>query len=145
MSTTRDNVLFVCTGNSCRSQMAEAFLRKYASDRFHVHSAGTHPKDIHPLTRQVMAEVGLDLAGQFSKGIGTYLGRLLVHYLILVCAKAAENCPTAWPGSPQMRVLLWPMEDPTAFRGTEEETLAQFREVRDRVDARIQAWLKELP
>jgi len=139
----KDTVLFLCSGNSCRSQMAEALLRKYATDRFTVYSAGTEPKEIHPLTRKVMAEVGLDLQGQYAKGVDTYLGKILVHYLIVVCAKAAESCPSTWPGSPQMQTILWPFENPTAFAGTEEQKLTKYRQVRDQVDARIKAWLAE--
>jgi len=123
--------------------MAEAFLRKLAGDRFDVYSAGMKSKDIHPLTRKVMAEVGQDMKGQYSKGLEAYLGKLRVNNLIIVCAKAAETCPTTWPGSPNMKVIVWPLGDPTAFVGTEEETLAKFREVRDQVEAHIKAWLAE--
>lgn len=140
---TRHVVLFLCTGNSCRSQMAEALLREHAADRFDAYSAGTQPKDIHPLTRKVMAEIGLDMRGQYAKGVETYLGKLLVHYLIVVCSKAAETCPTTWPGSPQMRLIIWPFEDPVAFAGTEDEKLAKFRQVRDQIEARIKEWLAE--
>jgi arsenate reductase len=143
MNQTKDNVLFLCSGNSCRSQMAEAFLRKYAGDRFNAYSAGTEPKEIHPLTKQVMNEVGVDMTGQYSKGTDVYLGKLLVHYVIVVCAKAAEKCPATWPGSPHMQVLVWPFDDPTIFVGTENETLAKFRQVRDEIGTRIKAWLAE--
>ena len=140
----KETVLFLCSGNSCRSQMAEALLRKHAGERFHVFSAGTQPKDIHPLTRQVLAEIGLDMEGQYSKGVEAYLGKQLVHYLIVVCAKAAETCPTTWPGSPQMQMIVWPFEDPTVFEGTETQKLAKFRQVRDQIDERIKTWLDEL-
>ena len=140
----KETVLFLCSGNACRSQMAEALLRKHAAERFQVYSAGTQPKDIHPLTGQVLAEIGLGMEGQYSKGVETYLGKLLVHYLIVVCAKAAETCPTAWPGSPQMQMIVWPLEDPTVFEGTEIQKLAKFRQVRDQIDERIKTWLDEL-
>jgi arsenate reductase (thioredoxin) len=143
MNTTKDNVLVLCSGNSCRSQMAEAFLRKYAGERLNVHSAGTEPKEIHPLAFRVMNEVGLDMKGQYSKGTDVYLGKLLVHYLIVVCSRAAEKCPAIWPGSPHMQVLVWPFDDPATFIGTEEETLDKFRQVRDQIEARIKAWLAE--
>src|SRR5664280_2052023 len=91
-------VLFLCTGNSARSQMAEAFLRKYAGDRFEVHSAGLEPKDLNPLTVRVMEEAGFDMSGHRSKGIGEYLGKVLFQYLITVCDDAEKNCPTVWPG-----------------------------------------------
>jgi arsenate reductase (thioredoxin) len=139
----KDTVLFLCSGNSCRSQMAEAFLRKYATDRFTAYSAGTEPRESHPLTRKVTAEVGLDLRSQYAKGVDTYLGKILVHYLIVLCAKAAKSCPSTWPGSPQMQTVLWPFEDPTAFTGTEEQKLAKFRQVRDQIETRIKTWLAD--
>ncbi len=139
MSTQR--VLFLCTGNSARSQMAEAFLRKYASNSFEPHSAGLEPKGINPLTVKVMEEVGIDISGQQSKGIDTYLGKVLFQYLITVCDDADKNCPTVWPG---VNVRMhWSFEDPARFEGTEEEKLAKFREVRDLIEKRIKEWVKE--
>jgi arsenate reductase (thioredoxin) len=134
-------VLFLCTGNSARSQMAEAFLRKYAGDRFEVHSAGLDPKNIHSLAIQVMQEAGIDISGQTSKGISTYLGKLLFKYLITVCDDADKNCPTVWPGVNQR--MHWSFEDPAAFEGTDEEKLAKFREIRDKIDQRLKAWLED--
>lgn len=87
-------VLFLCTGNSARSQMAEAFLRKYGSERYEAHSAGLEPKEINPLTVQVMKEVGIDISAQKSKGVSTYLGKMLFQDLITVCDDAEKNCPT---------------------------------------------------
>jgi arsenate reductase len=136
-------VLFLCTGNSCRSQMAEAFLRKVGGDKFEAYSAGLEPKEIHPYTIQVMDEVGIDLSGQRSKDVMEYMGRRHFGYLITVCAHAEANCPTTFPGVSQR--LHWPIDDPAAFEGSEEETLAKFREVRDEVEQRILAWLKENP
>ena len=78
----KNRVLFLCTGNSCRSQMAEAFLRKYAGEYFEVHSAGLEPKTINPLTLQVMEEIGFDLSQHTTKGISAYLGKVLFQYLI---------------------------------------------------------------
>lgn len=133
-------VLFLCTGNSARSQMAEAFLKRYASDHYEAHSAGLEPKGINPLTIQVMEEIGYDLSGQTSKGVELFLGKLFVHTLITVCDHAEKNCPTIWPGITEK--LHWSFEDPAAFEGTEAEKLAKFREVRDLMDQRIRAWLK---
>jgi len=134
-------VLFLCTGNSARSQMAEAFLRKYAGDRFEVHSAGLEPKGLNPLTVKVMNEVGIDVSCQESKGVDTYLGKLLFQYLITVCDDADKNCPTVWPGVNKR--MHWSFQDPAAFEGTEEDKLAKFREVRDLIEKKIKEWLAE--
>ena len=139
----RENVLFLCGGNSCRSQMGEALLRKHGGDLFTVHSAGLEPTgEVHPLTIRVLEEKGLDLSGHRSKAAAEYLGRLPVRYLITVCDAAAKNCPAIWPGMRER--LNWPFPDPAGFEGTEEEVLAGFREVRDAVEARILAWLEEV-
>ena len=135
-------VLFLCTGNSARSQMAEAFLRKYASDRFEAHSAGIEPKGVNPFTIQVMQEVGIDISNQTSKGVNTYLGKVLFEYLITVCDDADKNCPTVWPGVIQR--MHWSFEDPAAFEGMDQEKLNKFRETRDQIEQRINAWLEEL-
>jgi len=136
-----DRVLFLCTGNSARSQMAEAFLRKYAGDHFEAHSAGLEPKGVNPFTIQVMQEVGIDISNQTSKGVDTYLGKVLFQYLITVCDDADKNCPTVWPGVNQR--MHWSFEDPAAFEGTDDEKLAKFREIRDQIEERIQTWVKE--
>jgi len=120
--------------------MAEAFLKRYASDHYEAHSAGLEPKRINPLTIQVMEEIGYDLSGQTSKGVELFLGKLFVHTLITVCDHAEKNCPTIWPGITEK--LHWSFEDPAAFEGTDAEKLAKFREVRDLMDQRIRAWLK---
>src|SRR5512138_1661139 len=112
-------VLFLCTGNSARSQMAEAFLRKYGGDLFEPHSAGLEPKGLNALTVRVMQEVGIDVSGQQSKGIDTYLGKLQFQDLITVCDDADKNCPAFWPGVE--RRMHWSFEDPAKFVGTEEE------------------------
>ena len=138
MSKTR--VLFLCTGNSARSQMAEAFLRKYAGERFEAHSAGLKPKGMNPFTVQVMNEIGMDVSAQTSKGIDSYLGKVLFQYLITVCDDAEKNCPTVWPGVNQR--LHWSFEDPAKFEGTEGEKLAKFRQVRNEIEQRIKAWIE---
>lgn len=137
----KQRVLFLCTGNSARSQMAEAFLRKYADDAFEAHSAGLEPKGVNLLTVQVMDEVGIDVSPQKSKGIETYLGKTLFQYLITVCDDADKNCPTVWPGVNTR--MHWSFEDPAKFQGTEEEKLAKFREVRDLIERRIKEWVAE--
>jgi len=137
----RQKILFLCTGNSARSQMAEAFIRKYADDRFEAHSAGLEPKGLNPLTVQVMDEVGIDISGQTSKGVDTYLGKVHFQYLVTVCDDADKNCPTVWPGINQR--MHWSFQDPAAVEGSEKEKLAKFREVRDLIEAKIQSWLAE--
>jgi arsenate reductase len=137
----KQRVLFLCTGNSARSQMAEAFLRKYAGDVLEPHSAGLEPKGVNPRTVQVMREAGIDISSQQSKRIETYLGKTLFQYLITVCDDADQNCPTVWPGVNTR--LHWSFEDPAKFEGTEEEKLAKFREVRDLIERRVKAWVVE--
>lgn len=140
MSTTT-RVLFLCTGNSARSQMAEAFLRKYGGEKYEAHSAGLNPKGLHPITSQVMSEIGIDVSGQRSKGVSEYLGKLLFHHLITVCDDADKNCPTSWPGISNR--MHWSFEDPAAFDGSDEEKLAKFRQIRDQIEERIKGWLTE--
>jgi arsenate reductase len=139
----KPNVLFLCTGNTARSQMAEAFLKKYAGDRFEVFSAGYNPQEINPLTRKVMADKGFDLSGQYAKGVGDFLGKMSIRYLIIVCGQAETTCPKTFPGV--LFRLFWPFDDPAAANGSEEEKLEAFRRARDQVDQKIQTWLKENP
>jgi arsenate reductase len=134
-------VLFLCTGNSARSQIAEAFLRKHGAARFEAYSAGLEPKGIHPLTERVMSEIGVSLADHYSKHVTEYMGKVHFGYLITVCANAEKNCPTTFPGLG--RRLHWAFDDPAAFEGTEEEKLKRFREIRDQIDQQIQKWLAE--
>ncbi len=89
----KPNVLFLCTGNTARSQMAEAFLKKYAGDRFAVFSAGYDPQEINPYTFKVMAEKGFDLSGHYSKGPKEFLGKMTIRYLIIVCGNAESRLP----------------------------------------------------
>ncbi len=140
--TNKPRVLFLCTGNSARSQMAEAFLRYYAGDQFEVHSAGLEPKGINPLTIQVMNEIGFPMMEHTSKGVDNYLGKVYFHYLITVCDKAEKNCPTIWPGVNYR--LHWSFEDPSAFVGSDEEKLARFREVRDQIEQKVQDWAAQM-
>ena len=109
----KQRVLFLCTGNSARSQMAEAFLRHFGGENFESYSAGLQPQGINPLTIQVMLEIGYDLAGQHSKSVNEFLGKVFIHRLITVCKQADKNCPTIWPGVIQKE--HWSLEDPAAF------------------------------
>ena len=138
---TKPNVLVLCTGNSCRSQMAEGFLHELAGDRYAVHSAGTEPKEeVHPLAIAVMDEAGIDISTHHPKSVREFLGRLPVRYLIIVCDGANESCPRNFPGLVER--IFWPFDDPAKFRGTPDETIAEFRRVRDEIRDRIVGWLK---
>jgi arsenate reductase (thioredoxin) len=139
MSKTR--VLFLCTGNTARSQMAEALLRDYGGDEYEAFSAGFQPREINPLTIEVMAERGFDLSGQRAKGLSEYLGRVHFGYLVNMCERAEADCPKTFPGMGTR--LDWSIEDPAAFEGSEEERRAKFRQVRDVIDARLRQWLEE--
>lgn len=135
-------VLFLCTGNSARSQMAEAFLRKYGGDEFEAYSAGLDPKGIHPYTERVMEEIGVSLSSQYSKPLKEYMGKIHFGYLITMCEKAEEQCPTTFPGVGQR--LRWSFEDPAAFVGSEDEKLAKFRDVRDQIEQQVKTWLAKV-
>jgi arsenate reductase len=138
------NVLVLCTGNSCRSQMAEGFLRHYLGESVDVVSAGTEPGSaVHPLAVRVMEEAGIDITKQRPKGVREFLGKIAVRYLIIVCDTANEQCPRIFPGV--MNHLFWPFDDPAAFSGTPEEVLGGFRRVRDEIRGKIVAWLSQSP
>src|SRR5215475_7425319 len=135
----KQSVLFLCMSNSARSQMAEAFLRKYAGDIFDAHSAGLEPSGVNPLTLQVMNEVGINISNQRSKSLEVYFGKTFFHYIITVCDDADKNCPSAWLGIHTR--MHWSFEDPDKFVGTEEERLAKFREVRNLIENKIRGWV----
>lgn len=135
-------VLFLCTQNAARSQMAEAILRNLAGDRFEVASAGLKPTTIHPLTRLVMNEIGLSLVGQESKPISQFLGKARVSYAIIVCNESEASCPELWPFC--STVLSWPFEDPSSAAGDDSEKIKVFRRVRDQVHQKIKLWLDDL-
>ncbi|MGA3208613.1 MAG: arsenate reductase ArsC [Syntrophales bacterium] len=138
----KTKVLFLCTGNSARSQMAEALLRKYAGDKYDVYSAGLEPQGVNQYTKQVMQEIGISIAGhQYSKHVREYMGKLNFGYLITVCSDAEEKCPATFPGISHR--LHWSFEDPAAFIGSDEEKLQKFRDVRDQIDQQIKNWLAE--
>ncbi|ADI15267.1 arsenate reductase ArsC [Truepera radiovictrix] len=141
MNGRKTHVLFLCTGNSARSLMAEAFVNEHAGERFVAHSAGLQPKGVNPYTVRVMAELGISLEGARSKSVREFLGRERLDYVITVCGEAEANCPRVFPGTVKYR--HWSFEDPAAFEGPEAATLETFREVRDEIRARVQAWLQE--
>ena len=132
-------VLFLCTHNSARSQMAEGFLRAMAGDRFEAGSAGTEKTSVNPLAIRAMAELGIDLGGHTSK-VYADVEVPAWDYLITVCDDANERCPWV-PGSVQR--LHWSFPDPSRASGTEEERLVVFRRVRDQIQARLGDWLRD--
>jgi arsenate reductase (thioredoxin) len=140
MSKGKAVVLFLCTGNSARSQMAEAILRHHAGDRFEACSAGLSPTQVHPLTLRVLGERGIDTSQLYAKPVSDFLGKASVRHAIVVCERAQEHCPRVFPFSTQ--TLYWPFDDPAAFDGSEPERVAKFREVRDQIDRRITQWLE---
>ncbi len=131
-------ILVLCTGNSCRSQMAEGFFRHFLDSTDEVRSAGLTPKGVHPLAVQVMQEIGIDISKQTSNSLEKYLAEKF-DYVITVCDNAAEQCPV-FPGDAKR--LHWPFEDPAHAVGSTDEVLSVFRKVRDQIGARIEDWLR---
>lgn len=126
-------VLFVCTGNSARSVMAEALLRHHGGDRFEVFSAGTEPKGVNPLTLRVLAEAGIDASFARSKSVHEFLGQPF-DYVVTVCDQARQSCPV-FPGVHES--MHWGYEDPAAVEGSEDERLAAFRRVCIQIAERV--------
>ena|SRR6056297_313998 len=136
-SIARPLVLILCTGNSCRSQMAEAILRKAGGGAIRVESAGSKPSGyVHPLAVRAVKEIGLDLSKGRSKSLNEFLEQE-VETVITVCGNANQVCPT-FPG--QARRYHWPFDDPAHAEGTEEEQMAVFRRVRDEIDRVFSAY-----
>ncbi|MFH2050794.1 MAG: arsenate reductase ArsC [bacterium] len=133
------NILVLCTGNSCRSQMAEGFFREYGKEDVVVKSAGLDPSQVNPTAIKVMQEIGIDISGHKSTSLSEYLNDSF-DYIITVCDNAAEKCPV-FPGGGNR--LHWPFEDPHYAEGTEEEKLDFFRKVRDQIGEKIKKWLGE--
>lgn len=133
----KKNVLFLCTGNSCRSQIAEGLLRHYKNNEYNVFSAGINPSHVHPKAIKVMAEMGIDISGHTSKSVNNFLNKKL-DIVITVCDNARESCPVF---TGKVKKLHWDFEDPARATGTEDEILDVFRDVRDKIKTRI---MKEL-
>ena len=139
-SAMKKRVLFLCTGNSCRSHMAEGWLRHLGGDRFESFSAGAKPTGyVHPLAIEVMAEVGVDISHHRSKSIAEFDGQPL-DLLVTVCDNARESCPM-YAGA--KRQVHWGFDDPAHATGTKPEQLAVFRRVRDEIRRRLELFLKE--
>jgi len=128
-------VLFLCTQNSCRSQMAEALLRLRFGDRYKAFSAGTNPSRVNPWAIRVMSELGADMSGQVSEHLDRYLGQSF-DLVVTTCDSAAETCPV-FPGA--AKTIHRGFDDPAAAVGSDTAILATFRKVRDEIDAWIRA------
>ena len=126
-------VLFLCTGNSCRSQMAEGFLRHFYGGKYEVYSAGTKPSVVNPYAVKVMAEKEIDISNQHSKSVDEYRGQSF-DKVITVCDNAKESCP-AFPGKAER--IHWSFIDPAEATGAEDEKLKVFRDVRDQIHSKI--------
>ena len=133
----KKTVLFLCTGNSCRSQMAEGLLRHLAGDRFEAASAGTHPAGLNPGAVAVMQEIGINISSHRSKQVDEYKDARF-DYVITVCDRAKETCPIFPASSVQ---LHWSFEDPAGAVGTIEERQTVFRRVRDEIAERIRPFI----
>jgi len=139
--TTKPRVLILCTGNSCRSHMAEGILRAAAGDLLEVHSAGSNPAGyVHPQAIEALREIGLDISGHTSKHMNEFLDRE-IDTVITVCGNADQACPV-FPG--QVNRHHWPFDDPAHAEGTEEEIAAEFRRVRDEIRRVFEAYAREL-
>ena len=136
----KTKVLFLCTGNSARSQLAEGLLRAMAGEQFEVFSAGTEPKGrILPEVQEVLREVGIDISSQWSKSVTEYLGKIHFGYVITVCADAEENCPAIFLNLGTHE--HWPFDDPANF--DDDQRLAATRQVRDQIEDRLRLWLTQ--
>jgi arsenate reductase (thioredoxin) len=119
--------------------MAEAWTRHLSQGHVTAYSAGLSPSEVHPLTIQVMEEVGVSMAGARSKSVTEFLGKVAIRHAIIVCADAEKHCPSLWPFCGE--VLSWPFDDPAACTGSVDEKLYEFRHVRDEIGSRITDWL----
>ena len=131
----KQRVLILCVGNSCRSQMAEGFLRHWAGTRYEVHSAGTRPSVLNSKAIQVMGEIGIDISQHRSKSVNDFEGQAFDH-IVTVCDAAKESCPVF----PHIkRILHWNFEDPADAQGSEDSILQVFRRVRDEITTQFKA------
>jgi arsenate reductase len=136
----KPRVLVLCTGNSCRSHMAEGILRAAAADILKVHSAGSRPAGyVHPKAIAALAEIGIDISGHTSKHMNEFLDRD-IETVITVCGNADQACPV-FPG--QVQRHHWPFDDPAHATGSEEEIMEEFRRVRDEIATRFRAYAAE--
>lgn len=135
----KKSIYFICTGNSCRSQMAEGFGKKYLSEEYNVYSAGIEAHGLNPKAVQVMAESGIDISSQTSDVIDPELLRQ-ADFIITLCGDANDRCPMT---PPHVKREHWGFDDPAKALGSEEERLAVFRRVRDEIEKRIKYFAQE--
>jgi arsenate reductase len=133
-------IMFLCTGNSCRSQMAEGFAREYGKGILEPYSAGLKPAGVNEKAEQVMNEIGIDISHQTSKSIDEQLLKTM-DIVITLCDDAAESCP--WT-PPEIRRIHWPINDPAKAVGTEEEVMNEFRRIRDEIQKRVKDFIEEV-
>ena len=133
--------LFVCTHNAARSQMSKCCCATSAAT-LRGASAGVAPTEVHPLTRQVLADIGLDPSGLHAKSLDDIFAKVSIAYAIIVCDQAEDGCPRLYPFA--LQTLHWPFDDPTQAEGSTAERVHAFRTVRDQIDHRLRAWLETL-
>jgi len=138
----KPRILFLCTTNSGRSQMAEGILRTLASDEFEVESAGVKPSFVHPLATKIMAEIGIDITDQRSKSVAEFIGREF-DFVITLCDDYAKDVCPVFMGKAKER-LHWNFADPAEAEGADTEVLSVFRKVRDQIKTRIENLVKEI-
>jgi len=132
-------VMFLCTGNSCRSQMAEGFARHYGKGLIEAYSAGTKPSFVHPMAILVMAEEGIDISSQQSKGIDIALLNQM-DVIITLCGDAEESCPMT---PPHIKRMHWPVFDPAKLEGSKETVMDGFRKARDKIKELVLGFIEE--
>jgi arsenate reductase len=135
----KKRILFVCTSNSARSQMAEALVNHDLGDRFEAFSAGTEPKSPHPLAIRVLAEIGIDHSAARSKSMDEFAGQAF-DFVITLCDSANETCPLFFGGVKRAHLGF---DDPAKAEGTDEERLAVFRRIRDEIRTQVEAFLTQ--
>ena len=140
----KQKVLFVCVHNSARSQMAEAFLKKYSGNRFEVESAGMEPGKLNPIVVEAMKEAGIDISQNKTKSVFDFFKQGKAYdYVVTVCDESHAGACPVFPGTAVTKRIHWGFDDPSSFKGTLEERLAKTRVVRDKIKYRIIEWLKE--
>ncbi len=137
----RKKVLILCTGNSCRSQMAEAILRDIAGAEYDVMSAGTHPTEVNPLTVRALQEINVDTSNLRAKSVKAFLGHHRYHTVMFACAEAENACPAIFPFANTL--VSWGFDDPAEATGSDEERMEVFRRVRDEIRGTLVAWVSE--